>query len=43
MHDSDTLATLEQAIVQIETSLSGQRDQIAALGAVLTTSRALLV
>ena len=43
MHDPDTLATLEQAIAQIETSLTGQRDQIAVLGGVLATSRALLV
>ncbi|WP_288830312.1 hypothetical protein [uncultured Paraburkholderia sp.] len=39
---SDTLARLEQAIVQLETSLSGQRDQIAVLGSALSASRVLL-
>ncbi|WP_288830328.1 hypothetical protein [uncultured Paraburkholderia sp.] len=37
-----TLATLEHAIVQLETSLSGQRDQIAILGSALSASRVLL-
>jgi uncharacterized coiled-coil protein SlyX len=40
--DPDALATLEQAIVQIETCLSGQRDHIAVLGRALSASRALL-
>jgi uncharacterized coiled-coil protein SlyX len=44
MHDPrpDTLSALEQAIVQLETSLGGQRDQIVVLGSALSASRVLL-
>lgn len=38
----DTLATLEGAIAQLDTSLGGQRDQIAVLGSALSASRLLL-
>mgnify|MGYP007039519873 CR=1 FL=1 len=44
MDDSfpNTLGTLEHAIVQLETSLGGQRGRIAVLGSALSASRALL-